>query len=187
MKKIITLILILLSVVLLNAQAPETADNILKQAFVKAKAENKKVFVKFSASCCVWCKKMDKSIEDSICKKQFEDNFIFVSLIIDEKTDKKHLENKGADSIIIKYIGERNMGIPYWFILNGNGELLENSFYTNENSKNANKKSMIGCPAKELEVNAFIEILKRTTAIDAINLEKIRVRFRKNEYIPKKI
>ncbi len=171
---------------MLHAQAPETTDNILKQAYIKAKAENKKIFIKFSASWCGWCKKMDFSMKDTSCAKLFDDNFIIITLIVDEKSDKKHLENIGADSLILKYNGNRNEGIPFWFILDEGGELLADCYYINEKSKNANKKSMIGCPANEDEVNAFIQIIKRTTTIDEKNLEKIRVRFRKNEYIPKK-
>lgn len=186
MKKVFAITVLLLNVCFLNAQTPETSDNILKDAYSKAKEENKKVFVKFSASWCGWCRKMDYAMNDTVCKKQFNDNFVIVTLIVDEQSNKKHLENKGADSLILKYNGNRNEGIPFWFILDENGKLLENSYYTNEKSKNANKKSMIGCPANELEVNAFIEILKRTTKINEQDLEKIRTRFRKNEYAPKK-
>ena len=37
---------------------PPSADQVLKEAFKEAKAKKKKVFIKFSASWCGWCKKM---------------------------------------------------------------------------------------------------------------------------------
>ncbi|MBL0144863.1 MAG: thioredoxin family protein [Chitinophagaceae bacterium] len=185
MKKNTLLLFCILLVINITAQNNRSATSVMDEAFSKAKKENKNVFVKFSASWCVWCKKMDNSINDTVCKKQFEDNFVFATLIVDEKSDKKHLENQGADSLILKYNGKRNSGIPFWYILNQNGELLADCFYTNELSKAEDKKSMIGCPAKEAEVNAFIEILKRTSKINTTDLEKIRIRFRANDYVPK--
>jgi len=50
------------------AQNPQTAKEILANAFSQASKEHKKVFVKFSASWCGWCKKMDAStfMDDSV-------------------------------------------------------------------------------------------------------------------------
>ena len=94
---------IILSVVLVtcfafigNAQSPASATDVLKEAYQQAAKENKNVFVIFHASWCGWCHKMDKSMNDPICKKFFDDNYIIRHLVVDEAKDKKNLENPGA-------------------------------------------------------------------------------------------
>jgi thioredoxin-related protein len=158
------------------AQEPLSANDIMAEAFAKAKKENKNVFVKFSASWCGWCKKMDGAMNDTACKKLFDDNFVIVKLIVDEADNNKNLENPGADLIRIKYGGEKSAGLPFWFVLDSKGKLLTDC-YVYEN----NKKSSIGCPATAEEVKAFIEVLKKTTALSNQQLQIISERFRKNE------
>jgi len=112
------------------AQNPLSAKEIMNNAFAQAKKEHKNVFVKFSASWCGWCKKMDASMQDPACKKSFEDNFVIVHLVVDESKDKKNLENPGADDVRIQYNGDNKQGIPFWFILDDKGNLKDNSFVT---------------------------------------------------------
>jgi hypothetical protein len=43
------------------------------------------------------------------------------------------------------------------------------------------KLQNVGCPASKEEVDYFIEVLKKTTPLKEDELEKIKVRFRKND------
>ncbi len=163
------------------AQSPQTADDILKTAFAKAKAEHKKVFVKFTASWCGWCKKMDASMHDATTAKFFDDNFVTVLLVVDENAANKALENPGAGAIRTKYNGDDTQGIPFWFILDHNGKLVADCYIRTKGEKASEKGSNIGCPASEEEVKAFTDILKKTTKLKDAELQIIHDRFRKNE------
>ena len=72
------------------AQVP-SANQLLLQAYEKAKKEEKNVFIMFTASWCVWCHKMDSSMNSPLSKKYFEDNYIIVHLTINGSADNKKL------------------------------------------------------------------------------------------------
>ena len=71
-------------------------------------------------------------MKDPACKKFFEDNFVIVQLILDETSGKENLENPGADEYRTRYNGDKNQGIPFWFILNSNGKLLGDCYIRKE-------------------------------------------------------
>jgi len=158
---------------------PSSADEILKGAYLAATKENKNVFIMFHASWCGWCHKMDKSMNDETCKKFFENNFVIRHLVVDESTDKKNLENPGADELRKKYYGD-GQGIPFWLVFDKDGVLLADS---KMRVKDAGPETgdNTGCPASEKEVEYFISVLQKTTHLNSDQLEIIRNRFRQNE------
>ena len=158
----------------------QTAEAILKDAAAKAKAENKKVIVLFHASWCGWCKKMDISMNDPVCKKYFDDNFITVDLTVDEFADKKNLEKPSADAVKKKYKGE-TAGLPFWLILDADQQLLADSYMRKPGVSKDEAGENIGCPASDDEVAAFITILQQTTKLKAEELAVIAERFKKNK------
>lgn len=181
MKTVKLTFLFCLMAISLFAQKAQPANDILADAFAKAAQENKKVFLKFSASWCGWCKKMDAAIKDSACRQFFDDNFVIVQLVVDETEENKQLENPGADEIRIKYNGSQNGGLPYWVVLDSDGQLLADSYIHQQEADGTEKKNLIGCPASEEEVTAFIAILKKTTTLSSEQLAIIHKRFRENE------
>ena len=177
MKQIISFITISLAfVTLASAQTGPSATEILTDACKIAGAENKKVFVIFTASWCGWCKRMDKSMEDEDCKKYFDDNFVIRHFVVDESMDKKNLETPGAIEFRKKYGGE-GQGIPFWLIFDKEGNLLADSMRPDGSTGN---KLNAGCPAEPTEVAYFISVLKKTTDLKEDQLEKISKRFSKN-------
>jgi len=85
----------------INAQQiARSADDILSDAYKEAAINNKNVMVLFHASWCGWCHKLDNSLNDSSCKKFFDDNYVIVHLTVAESDDNKPLENPGAVDII---------------------------------------------------------------------------------------
>ena len=160
------------------AQAAASTDIILKEAYQQAAKENKNVFIIFHASWCVWCHKMDSSMNDPTCKKFFDDNYITRHLVVDESKGKKLLENPGANELRAKYHGA-DVGIPFWLVFDKDGKLLADSKMRAVGE--AEKGENTGCPASEKEVAFFIDILKKTSKLNDAQLEIISKRFRKNE------
>lgn len=180
MKRIIFLVVLIVSIAFIGlAQAPPSADDVLKEAYQQATKENKNVFIIFHASWCSWCHKMDKSMNDPACKKFFDDNYITRHLVVHESKDKQALENPGAKELMIKYNGD-GQGIPFWLIFDKDGNLLSDS-RMREKGEGPEKGNNSGCPASEKEVTFFISVLKKTSKLDSGQLEIIRKRFRQNE------
>lgn len=159
--------------------SPASASEVLNDAQNIAAKENKKVFVIFHASWCGWCHKMDTSMNDPVCKKFFDDNFVIRHLVVNESPDKKQLENPGAEELKTKYHGN-DQGIPFWLIFDQKGNLLADSKIRSA-AEGPEAGDNSGCPASEKEVAFFVKILKQTTNLNDQQLDIIAKRFRKNE------
>ena len=151
---------------------PVSADDILKEAYQTASKEKKNVFVIFHASWCVWCRKMDSSMNDQSCKDFFNKNYVVRHLTVYESADKKGLENPGAIDLLAKYHGT-NQGIPFWLVFDKDGKLIADSDITP--GINA------GCPAKTEEVEHLIDVLKKSSSITQPQVEVVKKRFLANE------
>jgi hypothetical protein len=84
----------------------------------------------------------------------FNDNFILVKLVTQERAENKALENPGADTLMAGWGGAK-AGLPFMVFLNAKGEKIADSL---RGVKGAN----LGCPATEEEVVAFDTILQET-------------------------
>lgn len=179
MKIIFTILLFFFSGITSFSQDPVSANEIMKEAYATAKKENKKVMVIFHASWCGWCHKMDTSLNDPSVKKYFNDNFVIRHMVVFESKGKEKLETPGALGILKKYQGEED-GIPFWLIFDKDENFLFDSRrVVKENG--VEKRRSVGCPATKEEVEYFIDVLKKTTSLEEEELEKIRIRFRRNE------
>ena len=161
-------------------KAPLSTEEIMKEAFASAKKQNKKVLVMFHASWCGWCHKMDTSLNDVSVKKFFDDNFVIRHLVVFESKGKSNLENPGALEMITKFDG-KDQGIPFWLIFDKDENFLADS-RMKQTVNGVEKLQNTGCPASKEEVDYFINVLKKATDLKEDELEKIRIRFRRNEY-----
>jgi thioredoxin-related protein len=157
-----------------------TAIEVLNKATAQAAAENKKVLLIFHASWCVWCRRMDSSLNDISCKKFFDDNFVITHITVMESPQKKNLEHAGGEELMKKY-NEKARGLPNWVMLDKEGELLFDSQMKVLQTDSSYKFKDIGCPANLAEVDSFIEILKKLTTLTEPQLAIIEKRFRQNE------
>jgi thiol-disulfide isomerase/thioredoxin len=173
-------ILFFFSVSITAQQIARSADDILADSYKEAAASNKNVLLLFHASWCGWCHKLDNSLNDSSCKKFFDDNYVIVHLTVAESDDNKPLENPGAVDIIQKY-NAMDAGLPFWLILNKNGNLLADSRMRPKGATLDYPGDNMGCPSTEEEVTAFIKILKQTSTLTGKELKIIADRFKKNK------
>ncbi|RYG04606.1 MAG: thioredoxin family protein [Chitinophagaceae bacterium] len=178
MKKQLLLLVSILSITIASfSQASLTADQILSTAQAKAKKENKSVFLIFHASWCGWCHRMDTAMADPKVSKYFNDNYVITHMTVMESKDKKGLENPGALELMQKYSGEGS-GIPFWLVYDKAGSVAADS---REVKADGTVSGNVGCPAAENEVAHFINVIKKTSSINATGLDLINKRFRKIE------
>jgi thiol-disulfide isomerase/thioredoxin len=170
-----------------SAAAAQTAlpasDTVLNNAYALAAKENKKVILIFHASWCGWCKKMDASLTDPICKKMFDDNYVIAHLDVMEQPAKANLENPGGMDVMKKFGGEKS-GLPFWLVLDPKGNVLANSLMPKDGAATATPEDNVGCPASEKEVSYFDNVLKKTSALNAEDIAVIHKRFLLNQPPP---
>lgn len=171
---------VLFNTVTAQTSTPPSANDILKEAYITAAKENKKVMIIFHASWCVWCHRMDSSMNDPACKKFFDDHYVIRHLVVYESKGKENLENPGALDMLKQYKGA-DQGIPYWFIFDKDGNLLADSKIRPAGADMSAAGDNMGCPASKEEVEAFIDILRKTSSINKQQEKAIADRFRKNE------
>ncbi|HEY8928902.1 MAG TPA: thioredoxin family protein [Mucilaginibacter sp.] len=161
-----------------------SSETVLNNAYAQAAKENKKVLLMFHASWCGWCKKMDASLNDPTCKKFFDDNYVVAHLDIMEQAAKKSLENPGAVDVLTKLTGAKEVGLPYWVILDSKGNTLANSLMGKNGLPSTKLDDNIGCPATEQEVTFFDNVLKKTSSLKAEDIAVIHKRFLLNQPPP---
>ena len=158
LKKIVIPFLFLLITLPTFAQnaKPEQADKILKTAIADAKANDKSVFVIFHATWCSWCKSLDKAMNSDELKPIFDNNFIIAEIDVMEHGDDKvaQFENPGGKDIMIKFGGEKS-GLPFYAFLDAKGNKIADSNVMNG-------KDNIGYPGSAKEIDAFMNILKKS-------------------------
>ncbi|MDC8104957.1 MULTISPECIES: thioredoxin family protein [Chryseobacterium] len=152
--------------------AQEKADVVLNKALTDAKKENKNVLLVFHASWCQWCKLMEKNMNLPETKPLFDKNYVTAYVDVQERGEKKVLENPGGEAMMNQYKGE-NAGLPFWLVLNSKGEVLTDSF----NDKGEN----LGSPATPEEVDVFLAKLEKTTKLNRQELETIQKVFVKKK------
>ena len=180
MKLLSLTVALLLSSIIVKAQTPEPAQDVVNAALKKASAEKKHVIVLFHASWCGWCHKMDDAMNDATVKKFFDDNYVTTHITVQESAKNKGLENPGGEALSKKYNGDK-AGLPFWVILDKDGFLMGDSFIRPEGVGTDIPGDNMGCPANAGEVAAFVAVLKKTSKLTDSELAIINARFRKNE------
>ena len=179
MKKLLFVIVMIAAVYNLNAQV-KNVNTIISETCRQAALQNKKALVIFHASWCIWCHKLDSSINDPLCKQFFDDNYVIEHITAFEVKDKAALNNPGAEQFL-KAHHAYDQGIPAWYIFDKNGNILADSQLRQKGQGPYVEGSNIGCPANETEINYFIKLLEKTSNINQEQEEAIKQRFTLNK------
>ena len=157
-KFLLLLLLIIFSVPVLFGQTskPDSAKNILNHSIQISKKSNKPIFLIFHASWCIWCKRLDATLESKELKKIFDDHFIIVHLdVLERKVKIEELENLGGEKIMNEF-GGKDSGLPFYVFLNSQGKKIIDS-------KAMPKNQNIGYPAAKEEIETFVKLLKTSS------------------------
>ena len=137
-----------------DSKPKPSAQELLNAATKTAKAENKSIMVHFSASWCGWCKRLDAFLNAPVVGKLMADNYELLELTVQERREKKALENPGADALMAK-MGGAGAGLPYYFFLDKDGKKLGDSLAMPGGEN-------IGYPANAEEIKAFERLLEKS-------------------------
>ncbi len=180
MKQLNFILMLLAAVFVSNAQSTSAnTKSIIKEACREAGKQNKNALIIFHASWCIWCHKMDSSINDVTCKEFFDDNYVIKHITVFEVKEKAKLNNAGAEEFLAAHHAAEQ-GIPAWFIFDKDGNLLSDSQLRPKSSSLDTEGPNVGCPANGQEIDYFISVLEKTSNISDEEKEAIRKRFAKN-------
>lgn len=133
---------------------PVTAATIVSAALSTAAAEGKVVLIEFGASWCVWCRHFDALVHGPDTAPIVAANYIVVNLVVQERDDKKALENPGGQDMMNRW-GGGTSGLPFYVFLDSSGAKIADS---NAMPDGGN----VGFPGTEKEVAVFLGLLDKT-------------------------
>jgi thiol:disulfide interchange protein len=180
-KILVTLSIVCIALTGKAQQTPPNAESLVQNALAKANAENKKVLVVFHASWCGWCKKMDASINDKDCAPLFKKSYVIAHITTMEDGIAKINENPGGDSLLKMYSNNIETGLPFWVVLNKNGDVMKTALMPKEMTADKKEDTNVGCPAQPNEVAYFGQVLKETSALTNDEIDIIKNRFARNK------
>lgn len=123
---------------------PPSADEVLSAGLARAKAENKAVFLDFSAPWCVWCRRLDGYLHQAEIAKVFDSAFVTVKVDVDRFKGGKALNEKHGGS---------KAGLPFFVVLNSDGMKIADSM--------ASPGGNVGFPAAPEEIKHFVEMVRK--------------------------
>ena len=154
-----------------HVSAQKEAHVQMRDAIAVAHAKKQGVLIKFSASWCGPCHAFDRFLYDTTgVGAIMQKYFVIVGMTALEMTPNDSLNTPGAVQLAREMGGdiEHDTGIPYFFMLNGDGQKTGDS-------KNMPDKSNIGDPATKVEVEQF-DLLLQTTAPTITASERARIK-----------
>ena len=152
------------------AETP-TADAVLRAALLQAKQVHKNVLVDFRASWCPWCVRLEHLYQDPKFGPKFRESYVFATITVREKADRKWEENNGWESIMLGYRKDPARDIPYVVILDPQGKAVADSY----EKKGERIPGNAGFPQTDEEITAYLDTLRKTapafTEADLLDLK----------------
>jgi hypothetical protein len=119
-----------------------------------ATVDDRAVLVKFRASWCVWCARLDAALHSFELGWLIEDNYVLVDITVQESDDKLGLETPGGQELM-DTMGGAAAGLPFYAFLDASLSKLADS---NAMPDGGN----IGYPVTPEEIASFDDLLART-------------------------
>ena len=145
-------------VALLAVSAPPSADQVVRQAQAQAAREGKNVFVKFEASWCRWCRRLNALLTSDRFGRAFRESYVLAPITVREREEKRVLENPGWEATFRRLRGTAEKDVPYVVILDPQGKKLFDSYRPADGEIPGNA----GYPQSAREVEAFLDLIRRT-------------------------
>jgi thiol:disulfide interchange protein len=136
------------------AQGPPRADALVSSALRTAALEHKVVLIEFGASWCSWCRKFNDFVHAPATKAIVSTNYVVVNLTVQERDDKKALENAGGMDAMTKWGGAKS-GLPFYVFLGADGKKIGDSNAMPDGTN-------VGFPGNPAEIQVFVGLLDRT-------------------------
>ncbi|MGV3613990.1 MAG: thioredoxin family protein [Fimbriimonas sp.] len=137
---------------------PPTADEVLRQAQTQAAREGKNVFVKFEASWCPWCRRLNALLASDRFGPAFRASYVVAPITVREREEKRALENPGWERTFRRLRGAPEKDVPYVVVLSPKGEKLVDSYRPADGEIPGNA----GYPRTAEEIDAFLDLIRRT-------------------------
>jgi thioredoxin-related protein len=113
------------------------AKELIDSALVSAKRENRRVLIQWGGNWCSWC---------LLLHERFRSDKVLAKTLRYEY-DVVHIDSRNNGELMKKYGADKNDGVPYLTILDGDGKLLINQstvpFETKEDGKNGHDPKKI--------------------------------------------
>lgn len=179
MKNTVFILLILFASSSICAQKTTDTKTIIKEACAEAGKQHKNALIIFHASWCIWCHRLDSSINDVSCSNFFNNNFVIKHVTAFEVDKNEKLNTPGATEFLKAHHAD-GQGIPTWFIFDKDGNLLADSQLRHQGQSSNEEGINVGCPSNETEINYFISVLEKTSTISSDEEAAIKKRFASN-------
>jgi thiol-disulfide isomerase/thioredoxin len=143
--------------------ATRDAERMLADALVKARAEDKRVFLIMSASWCGPCRMLARFL--AVHKPELDRHYVFVKLDVSR--------DEHAESLRRRYEKGEHNGVPWYVILDTDGVPLVTS--NTDAVKREYGMTNIGFPSSKAGIDHFLDMLRQTAPrLPAESLEALR-------------
>ncbi|CAM1341047.1 hypothetical protein [Tenacibaculum amylolyticum] len=168
MRKYFYLLALFMSSYFINAQS--NTDQLINDALIKAKSENKHVFVNYIADNGELSKKMQQQMNNEACKPLYNSNYVVVTIVVSKEEADEYVNCSNP----FKSFSESNcekIVFPFWYVLDDSGYCISDSY--------RDTKENMSYPSTKEKVESFVTVIRNTSKLTTPELDIIADTFHK--------